>query len=342
LEILHCSGKQRGLWDGFLDNQATSSFYHLFDWKEIAESCLGHKTFYLAALDQGSCTGVLPLVYINSLIFGKILCSMPFLNYGGICASDPRVEAALLKEAKSLVDRNKMAYLELRNIKKLSESLPTSAQKVSMTLKLQPDPDLVWDSFKSKQRTTIRRTYKNDLHTHNGGIEMLDDFYTILAKSWRNLGTPIYKKSFFATILTTFAEKTRIFTVFHKDRPVATAFNGYYKGVIEGMWMGTDTNYKHLQPNYMLYWEMIKHGCENGCRHFHFGRSSIDSGGEFFKKKWNAEAQQLYWQYHLGTKETMPQLNVRNPRYRYAISLWRKLPVELTTLLGPPLARNIP
>ena len=38
----------------------------------------------------------------------------------------------------------------------------------------------------------------------------------------------------------------------------------------------------------------------------------------------------------------MPQLNVDNPKYRRAIELWRKLPLWVTRLIGPPLARSIP
>ena len=62
---------------------------------------------------------------------------------------------------------------------------------------------------------------------------------------------------------------------------------------------------------------MIKHACENNMNLFHFGRSSIDSGGEFFKKKWNAQQKQLFWQYQLGKVKYIPQLNVHNPKYTY-------------------------
>ena len=267
---------------------------------------------------------------------------MPFLNYGGICAANPNIERDLLDEAKRIVHQQRMAYLELRNIRKLAEPLPTSEQKVSMTIALEQDPELLWNRLKSKQRTAIRRAYKHDLQVTSGGNELLDDFYTILAKSWKELGTPIYRKSFFQKILEVFPDKSIIFVVFQRDTPVAAAFNGYYNGVIEGMWLGTDPAYADLCPSYVLYWEMIKHGCESGYRLFHLGRSSSDSSGEFFKKKWNAETKQLYWQYYLGTKKVMPQLNVQNPKFKYAIKLWRHLPLPLTTLIGPPVARNIP
>jgi hypothetical protein len=87
---------------------------------------------------------------------------------------------------------------------------------------------------------------------------------------------------------------------------------------------------------------MIRQSCERGFNFFHLGRSTKDSGAVFFKKKWNAVPQQLYWQYLLPDGEAVPQLNVDNPKYRFYINVWRKLPVKLTQIIGPPIAKNIP
>jgi lipid II:glycine glycyltransferase (peptidoglycan interpeptide bridge formation enzyme) len=176
----------------------------------------------------------------------------------------------------------------------------------------------------------------------SGGPELLDDFYDVVAESWRNLGTPLYRKSYFASILTAFPELTRIFVTYAGAVPVAVAFNGYYRGTVEGMWAGTRAAFRALQPNYVLYWDMIKHACETGCHTYHLGRSTADSAAETFKRKWNSEAHPLYWQYFLPTGGALPALNVNNPKYKLAIAVWRRLPIRVTTLLGPHLANNIP
>lgn len=343
MKIIYCKEEDATDWDAFLSSQETASFYHLFAWKKINESSFGHTTYYLAATEGGKFCGVLPLVYINSLLFGKILCSMPFVNLGGVCVSDPRAESMLLAEAKSIVAKEGIGYLEFRNMNKLAESLPTSEHKISMILDLDSDPDVIWAGLKPKQRQEVRRaTNKNNLHVVFGGVEMLDLFFFIIAASWRSLGTPIYKKEYFRTILQNFPNNTRIFVVKHGNIPIAAAFNGYYQGTVEGMWLGLLPQYRQMNPNSVLYWEMIKHACENNFKKFHLGRSSVDSGGEFYKRKWNAKPKQLYWQYHLGSLGEIPQLNVNNPKYSLAIKVWRKLPLRLTYWLGPVIARNIP
>ncbi len=340
--IHYCSEIDAIEWDDFLINQENSSFYHLFSWKQINEKCFGHKCYYLAAKNNGNISGVLPLVYINSFLFGKILCSMPFVNYGGLCALNAEAEEHLLSEAENIVRKAGADYLELRSSQRIGTNLPTSEHKVSMTLDLSPDVEDIWKSFKSKQRTEIRRACKNELEVISGGKELLDMFYATIINSWRSLGVPIYQKCYFESILDAFPYMTKVFVVMHQGKPIASAFNGYYNGIVEGMWLGIIPQFKRLQPNTVLYWEMIKHACENNMETFHFGRSSVDSGGEFFKKKWNAQQKQLFWQYQLGKVKTIPQLNVQNPKYSIAMNIWKKLPLTLTTFIGPHLAKSIP
>lgn len=99
---------------------------------------------------------------------------------------------------------------------------------------------------------------------------------------------------------------------------------------------------RSLQANYVLYWEMIRDVCQRGCRHFHLGRSTAESGSEQFKSRWNAESRQLHWYFHRPDGGPMPALNVDNPRYRLAIAAWRRMPLWAARVLGPPIARSIP
>ena len=267
---------------------------------------------------------------------------MPFVNFGGPCADSQEIINLLLQEAEKLLKYFNADYFEIRSKNNISDKLPTSLHKISMTLELDSDPENLWNNFQSKHRTNIRRVYKENIHIKRGTLELLDDFYKIMSESWKQHGTPIYRKSYFLDILKAFPNQALIFVAYIGEKPIATAFNGYYKGTVEGMWAGTIPYSRKIQPNYALYWEMIKHACETGNSRFHLGRSSIDTGSEAFKKKWNAIPEQLYWQYILNKQKTIPQLNVNNPKFNLAINLWRKLPLSVTTLVGPYLAKSIP
>jgi FemAB-related protein (PEP-CTERM system-associated) len=212
-----------------------------------------------------------------------------------------------------------------------------------MTLDLASDANEIWNNFNSKHRTNIRRVYKNNIEVRSGHKELLNDFYYVLSESWRSLGTPIYQKDYFLSVLDQFPDNTLIFVCYNKaNTPIAAAFNGYYKDTVEGMWAGGIDKYRKLNANYALYWEMIKHACEQGYQSYHLGRSSVNSGGEQFKKKWNARTKQLYWQYYLNKQSALPELNIDNPKYQIAIKTWKILPTKLTTIIGPLVAKSIP
>lgn len=333
--------KQR--WDEFLTTQESGSFYHLYDWKLINERTLRHECEFLAAKDRnGRIRGVLPLVLVRSRLFGRILCSIPFMNFGGPAAADPQIASRLVHAACDRAAGLGADYLELRCASRIDTQLPVSLHKVSMTLALSADPETLWKNFSSKHRTNIRRAQKNELSVVSGGAELLGDFYSVMERSWRSLGTPLYSREYFHDIVETFGSRIRIFVCSRRGEPIAVAFNGHFGATVEGMWAGARLEHRNLQPNYVLYWEMIRDACERGYKNFHLGRSTADSGAEQFKSKWNAETQQLYWYFHRPGGGEPPQLNVDNPKYRTAINIWRRLPLWATRLLGPPIARLIP
>jgi FemAB-related protein (PEP-CTERM system-associated) len=336
------NAENRARWNDFLANCPTSNFYQRFEWKAINEQEFGHETFYLLLETDRMIQGAFPMVLVSSRLFGRILCSMPFVNFGGPVTNDTTTEEALLEEACNIAAKRNVDYLEIRSTRPLAGNLQSSEKKVSLTVKLGENADDIWNAFKSKHRTNIRRVYKDDVRVVSGHSELLDTFYEVMCRSWRALGTPIFSKRYFAAILAAFGDDIRIFVAYHGHIPVATTFNGHFKDTVEGMWAGSVPEGRRLQVNYVLYWEMIKDACERGFSQFHLGRSTIDTGGESFKKKWNAETTQLYWQYFMPSKGELPQLNVDNPKFRLAIQAWRQMPLWLTKTVGPLISRSIP
>lgn len=342
MKINYLSKSDIPKWEKYVDNHPAATFYHKIEWKSVIEKSFGHKTYYLMALNQDDVVGILPLVHLQSLFFGSILCSMPFLNFGGICADNENAEKALFKEARSILHKMKGDYLEMRHLKKSSLDIPYTTHKVSMTINLDPDPGVLWYNFKGKHRQNIRKATKNGLEIRFGRKELLEDFYNLLLVGWRDLGTPMYSLSFFKNIVDALEGSLEICVVIYQGKTIATAFYGLFGDTVEGMWTYSIREYAKLQTNYFLYWEMIRRACQQGYKQFHLGRSTAGGGGDFFKKKWNAIPKQLYWEYALNRSNKIPKLNVDNPKYQKAINLWRKLPVRVTQYLGPHIAKNIP
>lgn len=329
-------------WDSALDRLAGGSFYHRYAWRAINEETLGHRSEYLAVREDDRIAGLLPLTLVSSRMFGRILCSMPFVNYGGPCSDDASISLELTERARAVARDNGVNYLEMRCSRPIDCGLPVSMRKISMVVPLASDPERIWASFSGGHRTSIRRAEQKGLVVESGGRELLSDFYRVMEESWRAFGTPLYARDYFEHILASFPDDTRIFVCRRQGKAIATAINGYFGGTAEGMWNGSVAEARGLNANYVLYWHMIRDACVRGFARFHLGRSTADSGGEEFKRKWRAEKHQLYWYYWRPDGREIPALNVDNPKYRLAIAAWRRLPLAVTRVVGPHVARCIP
>ncbi|MBL8135090.1 MAG: FemAB family PEP-CTERM system-associated protein [Acidobacteria bacterium] len=342
MTIVRCDESHAPAWAQFVSSNERASVYHRWEWRAINERAFGHETVYLAALDRGTVVGVLPLVRMRSTLFGNVGCSMPFVNYGGPCGLTDAIERDLLAAAETVADDWKADYLEIRSRRDLGERYPSSLHKVSMTIELDPDPEVVMGRMKREHRQDIRRALKRGFVTRFGR-EHLEDFYDVLSESWRDLGTPIYQLSYFKAIVDAMPDAVRLCVLYGPaGEALAGAFYAVHNGVVEGMWLGMRPAARQAMAGYVLYWETIRESCEAGHRRYHLGRSSKDSSAETFKRKWNAEAEQLYWHFYLRDRSELPGLNPDNPKYRMAIAAWRRLPVAVTQAIGPYIARSIP
>lgn len=198
--ISDATDADRPEWNAFVHSQPSGTFYHLYEWRGIVAQHFAHDTTFLIARESGRVVGVLPLVMVSSRLFGRILCSVPFMNYGGPCAVSDEVTVQLVNAA---VERSRALgadYLELRCADPVPAELPVSHRKISMMIPLGPDPDVLWNAFTAKHRKNVRRAYKNSLTFRAGGIELLDEFFAVLERSWRDLGTPLYRIDYFRSI----------------------------------------------------------------------------------------------------------------------------------------------
>jgi len=176
-----------------------------------------------------------------------------------------------------------------------------------------------------------------------GGPEYLDDFYRVFVHNMRRLGTPVYSRAFFAAILEAFPQDTYVCRIRHKGTSIAASFLCGFRERIEAVWSSSLHTHLQLRPNMFLYWNLLSHFGTRGYRLFDFGRSSIGSGTYVFKKQWGAEPMPLYWDTWLAPgSDKLPERNPENPRYQLAIRIWQKLPLPVTTLIGPRVVRCLP
>lgn len=330
-------------WDAYVSSHGNSTNYHMYGWREIIEKSFGHKTYYLAARgNDNEICGTLPLVYFKSALFGKFLVSLPFFNYGGILHSSDQAEAALFEASREIRKELDAVYFEFRHLYRNDRVTATKEHKVTMILDLESNEEMQWKSLNSKVRNQVRKAEKSGLKVITGQSDLLDEFYEVFCRNMRDLGTPVYSKSFFQNILEKFTKNSRIISIKLGERTVASGILLWFRDTLEVPWASSISDFRETCPNNLLYWEAIRFAIQKKLARFDFGRSTPEGGTYRFKKQWGAQPVQLYWQYLLEDGKKLPELNPDNPKYRLAIKMWQKLPVAVTKILGPPIVRNIP
>ena len=329
-------------WDQFVLNRRDASGYLLSGWRRVFENAFGHETLYLAAREHGRIVGVLPLAIFKSRVFGRFAVSLPFVNYGGVCAEDDEVAQALVAKASSVAEKRGLSHVELRHTERLMPQLPARTHKVTMRLMLGDDPARMWEGLDRKVRNQVRKAEKSGLTWRRGGAELLDRFYEVFAINMRDLGTPVYSPRFFREVLANFPETATVCLVDHGDRTVAGAIALSHRDVLEVPWASSLREYRSQCPNNLLYWKIIEHGVDTRKTSLDFGRSTPNEGTYHFKQQWGAKPEPLYWEYAMQSGRELPNLSPSNPKYRAAINLWTRLPVGLTKIIGPHIVRSIP
>jgi serine/alanine adding enzyme len=330
-------------WDEYVQQHPSGTIYHKIVWKNIIEQHFNKKTHYLYVQENNKIKAILPLVHFNSKLFGKFIVSLPYVNYGGIIYSSIQAKLLLLEELNHLLSISHSDFIELRSYQENEYDLPVKSSKVTYYFDLPDNEVTLIKEYKAKLRSQIRRPVKEGMTVKLFDKDGLDDFYNIFAIKMKELGTPVYAKGFFKTILLEMPENAKIIIVFSRhNRPVAAAFLIYYKGTMEIPWAATIRKYDKFSPNMLLYFEALKYAIKIKCQRFDFGRCTRGSGTYRFKKQWGGIEKTLYWYYLLKPDHQMPEINPNNPKYQIAIQIWQNLPLAITKLIGPSIVKHIP
>lgn len=328
-------------WDDYVFSHREANCPHLSGWMNVIEDTFGHDCMYISASQNGKIVGILPLVHMKSRIFGSFLISVPYLNYGGILADNEEIEKLLEVRAISIARDLGVDFLELRHVKAKNLNLLNKQHKVNMLLTLPHNYEALWKDLKSTVRRNIRKGEKNALVVEYGGLEKLNDFYKVFSINMRDLGTPVYSKTFFENILKEF-KKTKVFVVYNKKIPVAGGLVMGLKDKLDIPWVSSLRKYNYLNGNSLMYWHILKYACESGYNIFDFGRCTPHESVYNFKKKWGAQPVNLNWQYWVNNGSTLPEISPKNKKYQSYINIWKNLPVTVTNFVGPYIVRSIP
>jgi FemAB-related protein (PEP-CTERM system-associated) len=115
----------------------------------------------------------------------------------------------------------------------------------------------------------------------------------------------------------------------------------YFRDEVLPYYAGDAVAARDLAANDFKYWELMRAACARGLATFDYGRSKQGTGSYDFKKNWGFEPEPLHYEYRLYKRDSVPQNNPANAKYRLLIEAWRRMPLGLANRLGPMVVRSL-
>ena len=327
-------------WEAFVLACPEATFFHRATWQEILRDVFRHPTYFLYAEHDGEILGVLPLAHIKSRLFGNSLIALPFAVYGGVAASTTEAAAALEQEAQSLAQQFDVDHLEFRNISPRHADWPTQDLYVTFRKEILPEVEANMLAIPRKQRAMVRKGINNGLISTVD--RKSDRFFKLFADNVHRHGTPALPKRYFDTLLQVFGNDCEILTVTTPEgKPLSSVLSFYFRDEVLPYYAGDDEAARNFAANDFKYWELMRRSCERGLKVFDYGRSKVGTGPYSFKKNWGFEPQALHYEYCLYKRDSIPQNNPNNAKYKLLIEAWRRMPISLANFIGPYIVRNL-
>jgi len=332
-------------WDTYVRSHENAGPYHLFAWKRAVEHAYGHTCFYIISeYENGKVVGILPLVLVKPPLLPGTIVSLPFCDYGGVLSTETAAMEAMYNHAMQIAEvagaRMDIRCRRTEPVLTDTHGLVEISHKVRMILDLPENSELLWNSFKSKLRSQIRKPQKDGLTFTLGSIELLHDFYAVFRLNMRNLGSPVHARNWIESVIRFFHEDAHVGVVYWGGTAVAAGIILACRDTISIPWASALSEYSRSSPNMLLYWGFLSYACNNGFRRFDFGRSTPDEGTYRFKEQWGARPVPLYW-YGAGNAGLKVSTPGGGSIRKNVEAIWSRLPQGLVDRMGPILRKYI-
>ncbi|HVR89538.1 MAG TPA: FemAB family XrtA/PEP-CTERM system-associated protein [Novosphingobium sp.] len=331
--------------EAFVAQHPEGTPFHRPAWLDAVAAGTGNRALALVAEKRGELCAYLPLSEIHSPIFGRMLASSGFAVGGGLLATDGFKTGRLFAVLEELALRRSCPAIELRGGMLPAKRAGWKVRHDShsgFSGPLAADEEAQLLAIPRKQRAEVRKGRANELTIEVGNSDRdRAAHYAVYSESVRNLGTPVFPRSLFDAVFDAFGSAADILTVRHNSAPVASVLSLYHGDAVMPYWGGGTRAARQLRANDVMYYSLMLHARQRGCRSFDFGRSKTGSGAYDFKRNWGFEPQPLGYAQWTAPGAEPRDADPSSDKHSSSIALWRHLPLVVANRLGPMIARGL-
>lgn len=316
-------------WNDYVYSHSDGTIDHLAEWSVIFKRTIGYTPLYFFIVEDCKTIGLLPFFKKKGL-FKSVIATVN----GGVLLDDEKIIDNVIKIFFDLKIVASVGDIRLINNAFSITGWNIDSSNVMVRRNIPANENDLWKGIPSKRRNLIRKALKNDLTAKfiDPCLEDIDDFYRIYARNYRDLGTPVRSKSFFVEQINRIPQNIKMQKVFYNQQLIGVMWLQSYGDELADPEAASLRRFFHTKVNDFMYYKAFEYAMDNGFSIFNMGRSQINTGTYKFKKSWGDVNIDTINEYSLLEKPTIGQ---KKKKYNVFIMLWQKLPVGLTTLIGP-------
>ena len=324
-------------WEEFVGRAPGATMFHHPAWLGLLADRYRYEFAASCVIDDaGRVAAGLPWGRIESRLTGKRLVALPFSD-----ACPPLFDGASEEELARAVEehRNEAGLgLEVRWRMDALEG-ETVERYWRHTLPLEEDAAAVERRVRSGIRRGASKARKAGLtFERRTDAEALDAFYGLHLQTRKHQGVPTQSKRFIDGFGPLF-DRGHGFVALVSDegRPVAAAVFLRWREHLIYKYGASDRSALSKRPNNLLFSEVIRWGCEAGCRELDFGRTDLGHEGlREFKLGWGTDESPLH---HTYAGMAVPDAGESTVQ-RLLVPAIRHSPPSVSRLIGVALYRH--
>jgi FemAB-related protein (PEP-CTERM system-associated) len=330
-------------WSAYVAEHPQGTLFHDLVWRALLQRTFKHRCTYLLAMRKEAVVGVVPLVLIKSMFFGRSVVSVPFGVYGGVLADDAEATGALLRAAEEVAADARADYVELRHLHAPPGcELAESGSHSTFIRDLPLCGDEVLNMIPRKARAEARKARAAGTVTLGQEPPSISAFHALFAENKRKLGSPVFPQSMFWHLRDLLGERFHLLAVEREGRPVAALMSFLWRGDWMAYYSGATDEANRLSANNLMYLCAMEEAVKRGMKRFDFGRSRNGTGAFSFKVNQGFEPSPLHYQFITARGKPVPAVNAGNPRYDFAKRVFKSLPMCAASRLGSFVVKRMP
>ncbi|MFQ3237191.1 MAG: FemAB-related protein (PEP-CTERM system-associated) [Paraglaciecola sp.] len=347
LHIRLATAADQVIWDQYVVRHSQATPYHRFAWLQSIRAAYQHESVSLLALQDKRVVGIMPCIKMKAPFRRLSFCALPYCDIGGALSDSQIIKDQLFTKALGGLRQAGGCKLDYRDNALMQNEAGMVGQKVRMLLPLPDTSEQLMAEFKSKLRSQIRKSEKNGLTCIIANDKkQIEDFYNIFAINMRKLGSPVHSKKWFEALFNYYEDNIVLSVVYINTVAVGAGITLKNGTKVSIPWASTVAEYNKLAPNMMLYWSLLQHACDTSCTEFDFGRSTYGEGTYKFKRQWGAQPHPLLWRdltnTELENEQNTESTDLKPGKLRPLVEdVWSRLPMGVTTILGPLIRKHI-